>query len=100
VFGYIRRLIEQAQRQKAPITQFADRVGQILLPTLSVLITLVWFITRNTSLVVTLLVFGAPVELALVTPLTLLAAMIAAFRHGILVKGGNIIELFAKVTVI
>jgi Cd2+/Zn2+-exporting ATPase len=97
LFGRIAELIKAAQNNKANISQFADTMAQVLMPILLGFIALVWFVTHDTSLVITLLVFGAPVELALVTPLTLLAATIAAFRQGILVKGGQALERMASI---
>ena len=51
-------------------------------------------------LVTTLLVFGSPLELTLITPLAILAGIIAAFKNGILVKGGLVLEKFARSTTI
>ena len=47
-------------------------------------------------MVITLLIFGSPLELTLVTPLTMLAAIVAAFKRGILVKGGAALESLAS----
>ena len=47
-------------------------------------------------MVITLLIFGSPLELTLVTPLTMLAAIVAAFRRGILVKGGEALQSLAS----
>ena len=54
-----------------------------------------WLYTRDLSVVITLLIFGSPLELALVTPLTFLAAIVAAFRRGILIKSQAALEYLA-----
>ena len=76
--------------------RLADQITAIFTPAFLIFITLVWLITRNLSIIITLLIFGSPLELALVTPLTLLAATVAAFRKGILVKGGGPLEYLAS----
>jgi Cd2+/Zn2+-exporting ATPase len=48
-------------------------------------------------MVITLMIFGSPLELALITPLTLLAGTVAAFRQGILIKSGRSLEVLAYI---
>jgi Cd2+/Zn2+-exporting ATPase len=100
LFARIVSLVEQSQKSKATIATFADKVSFFLVPSMLVGIGLVWIIKRDASLVVTLLVFGSPLELSLVTPLAVLAGIAAAFRHGILVKGGIALEQFSQVDTI
>lgn len=100
IFGKITAFLLHADESKAPITVFANRVARWLVPTLLVFIAGVWFFTGNLRLVTTLLVFGSPLELTLVTPLTVLAGVAAAFRNGILVKSGLSLETFSKATTI
>ena len=96
-FGKITALVLQAQESKAKIASFADLFATILVPTLLIAIAIVWLVTRDTSLVTTLLVFGSPLELTLITPLAVLAGTAAAFKHGILVRGGLALEMFSNV---
>ena len=99
-FGKIRSLIEQAEKKKAHIALLSDHIAYFFVPLLLSLIALVWLITHNTQKVVTLLVFGSPLELTLITPLAILAGTIAAFKQGILVKGGNALESYASIDTI
>lgn len=92
LFGKMTRLVEQAEQKKAPITILSDKIALYLVPSLLVVIALTWLITRNATLVTTLLVFGSPLELTLITPLAILSGVVAAFRHGILIKGGIALE--------
>ena len=96
-FGKIQKLLENTQTGKSRIALLADRVAFILVPVLLTVIGVVWLYTGNTQLVVTLLVFGSPLELTLITPLASIAGVIAAFRHGILVKGGKVLERLAHI---
>lgn len=95
-FGKISALVQKAENKKAKIEIFTDKIALYLVPTLLFLIGLTWLITKNLNLVTTLLVFGSPLELTLITPLAILSGIIAAFRNGILVKGGLVLEKFAK----
>lgn len=97
MFAHIAALVEHAQKAKATIATFADKVSFYLIPSLLTMICIVWLITGDISLVVTLLVFGSPLELSLVTPMAVLAGVAAAFKQGILVKGGLVLEKFSQV---
>lgn len=96
-FGKITALVTKAQESKAKIATFADNFATVLVPTLLIGIAIVWLITRDGSLVTTLLVFGSPLELTLITPLAVLAGTAAAFKQGILVRGGIALEHFSTV---
>lgn len=100
VFGKMMRLLEQAEKNKAYITLITERLVFFIAPALLLLIVAIWLITGNSRLVITLLIFGSPLELSLVAPLTLLAASVAAFKQGILIKSGRALELFASVDTI
>lgn len=95
-FGKISLLVASAEQKKAKISILTDKIALYLVPILLVLIALTWFLTKNLNLVTTLLVFGSPLELTLITPLAILCGIIAAFRNGILVKGGLVLEKFSK----
>jgi len=100
LFGKISKLLEQAEKTKAHVVVMADKIASILVITLLAFIAVVWFITNNFKLVITLLVFGSPLELTLITPLAIIAGVVAAFRNGILVKGGIALERMAHVDTI
>lgn len=95
-FGKISALVQKAEEKKAKISILSDKIAFFLVPTLLILIGITWIITRNLNLVTTLLVFGSPLELTLITPLAILAGIIAAFKNGILVKGGHALEKLSQ----
>lgn len=99
-FGKVGRLLEQAEQEKADIVTLANKVAFISIIVLTVFIAGVWIVTADLTLVATLLVFGSPIELTLITPLAVLAGTAAAFRYGIIVKGGSALERFAGVTTV
>lgn len=98
LFSKMATLFEQAEEKKANITMLTNKIAFVLVPVILLLILVVWLISGNLELVITLLIFGSPLELSLVTPLTILAGSVAAFRHGILIKGGRALEQLAHVT--
>lgn len=96
-FGRISKLLEQAEADKAKIITVSNRAAFYFVPILLAFIAIVWIATGDLTLVATLLVFGSPIELTLVTPLAVLAATAASFRHGILVKGSRALEGLSRV---
>lgn len=97
VFGKMTALFAQAEEKKAHISILAERIVFWVVPLLLLFILLVWLISKNFDTVMTLLIFGSPLELSLVTPLAVLAGSVSAFRHGILVRGGRALEQLARV---
>ncbi len=97
LFGKMIALFSQAEEKKSRIEIFAQRAAFILTPIILLLIAFFWLYTGDRNLVMTLLIFGSPLELSLVTPLAVVAAMVAAFRKGIIVKGGRALDHMASV---
>lgn len=110
------RLIETAQQQKAPAQRFTDKFGAIY-SQMALLLTLVmffvwWLILHHPPLVsqenapsafyraMTLLVVASPCALVLSIPSTILAAIAAGARRGILFRGGTAVEQLAEVKVV
>lgn len=100
LFAKMTELLLQAEEKKAHIIKITDTVAAIFTPVILSLIIALWFFTHDFEMIITLLVFGSPLELALVTPLTLLSGTVAAFRRGILVKGGTALEHMAHIDTI
>lgn len=99
-FGKIVNLVQEAEQKKAKVSILTDKIASYLVPTLLMLILLTWILTKNLNLVTTLLVFGSPLELTIITPLAILSGIIAAFKNGVLVKGGLVLEKLSKADVI
>lgn len=100
LFGRISELVQQAEHKKAKVVVLADKIALIFVPGILLFIGCVWLMTGNINMVTTLLIFGSPLELTIITPLAILAGIIAAFKNGVLVKGGLVLERLAQAEVI
>ena len=103
------RLIEEAQGSKAPIQAFADRISSWFVPAvigIAILTFLVWFLILGTSFAYALMTFTAviviacPCALGLATPTALMVGTGKAAENGILIKGGEPLEIACKVQAI
>jgi Cd2+/Zn2+-exporting ATPase len=98
-FSRIIALVENAEAEKAPVQKLADKVAAWLIPVVFVFLIVVYLVTRDVRMIVTLMIFTSPAELGLATPLVMIAAIARAARTGILIKGGIYLESLAKVDV-
>jgi heavy metal translocating P-type ATPase len=91
------KMVEEAEESKAPVQKLADRVAAWLIPVVLVFLLVVFAVTRDVRMIVTLLIFTSPAELGLATPMVMIAAVARAARSGVLVKGGVHLEALAKI---
>ena len=98
-FARIIALVENAESEQAPVQKLADKVASWLIPVVFVFLIVVYLVTQDVRMIVTLLIFTSPAELGLATPLVMIAAIARSARSGILVKGGVYLESLAKVDV-
>jgi Cd2+/Zn2+-exporting ATPase len=104
--AHIVRLVGEAQQKRAPAERWVDRFAAVYTPAvlgLAVLVFLVpvvgmglgaaeWFYQA-----LVLLVIACPCALVIATPVGVVAALTAAARAGVLVKGGVHLETLARV---
>jgi len=99
-FAKIVALVEDAEDSRAPVQKLADKVASWLIPLIIVFLVVVFIVTRDVSMIVTLMIFTSPAELALATPMVIIAAIARAARSGILIKGGIYLESLARATTV
>ena len=98
-FSRIIALVENAEAEQAAGQKLADKIAAWLVPVVFVVLIVVYFVTRDVRMIVTLMIFTSLAEMGLATPLVTIAAIARAARTGILIKGGVNLALFAKVDV-
>ena len=96
-YAAIVRLVEQAQRSRAPMTRLADRYSLVFLAATVVLAAGAWLLSGNPVRAVAVLVVATPCPLILAVPIAWVAGMSHAARNGILVKSGAALELMGRV---
>ncbi|MFI5378228.1 MAG: heavy metal translocating P-type ATPase [Tepidisphaerales bacterium] len=100
--GKLLRLVEQGAAEKAPIVQFADRVGLWFLVAVTAAaagVLIYWSrfgLTGAIDHTVAMLIVTCPCVLGLATPLTISVAIGRLARRGILVKSGPALELLSR----
>jgi heavy metal translocating P-type ATPase len=96
-YAGIVRLVEAAQRAKAPMSRLADRFAMVFLAVTLMLAGAAWFWARDPVRLVAVLVVATPCPLILAVPVAIISGLSVAARRGILVKGGPALETLARV---
>ena len=92
------RLVEAAQRSRAPMSRMADRYAIVFLAVTVGLAAAAWLMTGDPIRAVAVLVVATPCPLILAVPVAIVAGLSRAAKLGILIKGGRAIETLARVT--
>jgi Cd2+/Zn2+-exporting ATPase len=107
--AHIIRLVEQAHSRRARVERWVERFARVYTPAVILLAAAVflapplllggawedWFYRA-----LVLLVIACPCALVISTPVGIVAALAAAARHGVLIKGGSFIEQPARLAAI
>ena len=99
-FAGIVRLVEQAQRSKAPMVRLADRFAIWFLGLTVAIAGGAWALTGDPIRAVAVLVVATPCPLILAVPVALVAGLSRAAKQGILIKGAKALETMARVSVL
>ena len=103
------KLVEDAQGTKAPIAKLADTVSGYFVPivmTIAVVSALLWWIFGGKDIVfvltifISILVIACPCALGLATPTAIMVGTGKGAENGILIKGGEALELSHKINTI
>jgi len=99
-FARILEMVEEAQDKKAKTQKFLEKFSRYYTPGIIVLATLLYIFTRDLVLSLTLLVIACPGALVISTPVSIVAGIGNGAKHGVLVKGGEIMEKLGKIKVL
>jgi Cu+-exporting ATPase len=103
------KLIEDAQGSKAPIQGVADKISSIFVPVvigIAILTFVTWYFLLGATLTYSLLAFVAviviacPCALGLATPTSIMVGTGKGAEHGVLIKGGEPLEMAEKINAI
>lgn len=99
-FGKIIELVEEAQDSKSEAERFIDRFSRYYTPAVLALAIVVWLISRDVELAITILVLGCPGALVIGVPVSNVAGIGNGARNGVLLKGSEVIGDFSRVDTI
>jgi len=100
------RMVEEARERRAPSEQWVEKFARVYTPVMMLLALLTATVppllfgaAPGDSIynALVLLLIACPCALVISTPVTIVAGLAAAARRGILIKGGNFLELPARV---
>jgi Cu+-exporting ATPase len=104
------RMVEEAQGSKAPLQRLADVISGYFVPAVLLLAVAgagIWYvwgpeprITMSVLVAITVLVIACPCALGLAAPTAIMAGTGKAAENGILVRGGEALEMTKKIDVI
>lgn len=109
VLSQIIKLVEEAKSSRVPLQKLADRISSYFVPAvtaIAVISALAWFFFGGIGLTFSLLAFvsviiiACPCALGIATPAALMVGAGKAAENGILIKGGEYLEIARKVKVI
>lgn len=100
ILGQIIKTVKNAQENKGNVQKTADRFAEFFLPTILFICFVTAIFTKDIMRVMSILVIACPCALVLATPTAVIASVGNAAKKGVLIKGGVVIEEFAKVTTI
>ncbi len=99
-FARILQMVEDAQDKKAKTQKFLEKFSRYYTPGIIVLSIIFYFVTRDIRLALTLLVIACPGALVISTPVSIVAGIGNGAKHGVLIKGGEIMEKLGTMKVL
>ena len=96
-YAGIVRLVEAAQRSKAPMVRIADRYAMVFLALTLAIAGVAWVVSQDPIRVLAVLVVATPCPLILAVPVAIISGMSRVARHGVLVKSGGVLEAMSTI---
>jgi heavy metal translocating P-type ATPase len=99
-YAGIVRLVEAAEKVKAPMVRLADRFAMVFLAATLLIAGGAWLFSGDPVRWLAVMVAATPCPLILAVPVAIIAGVSRAARAGVLVKGGGALETLARVSTI
>lgn len=93
-------LAKEAENRQALMQKIVDKWAQWLVPTACLIAIIGYFVTKDLTKAVTVLVVFCPCALALATPVFIVAAIGQATKSGVVIKSGEALEKMGNVSVV
>jgi len=97
VFEKIIRLVEASQKEKVGIRSLADKFASVYVVMAFLGAIVLYLVFRDPALVLSVLLVTCADDIAVAVPMAFAAAMGSAAQSGIIVKGGEYLEVLTKV---
>ena len=98
-YAGIVRLVQGAERQKAPFVRLADRYAAVFVPITLAVAGVAWA-AGDATRALSVLVVATPCPLLLAVPIAIVSGISRAAHRGIIVKGGGVLETLARAKVL
>lgn len=99
-YAAIVRLVREASESKARFVRLADRYAFVFLVATLVLAGGAWLVTGDAVRALAVVVVATPCPLILAVPVAIVAGVSRAAKHGVIVKGGAVLEKLATARVL
>jgi Cd2+/Zn2+-exporting ATPase len=100
IFAKIIELVEEAQESKTKTEKFLEKFANLYTPAIIVLSMIVYIFTKNIEFTLTFLVIACPGALVISAPVSIVAGIGNGAKHGVLIKGGEMMEKLAKINTV
>ena len=105
VLAHLQRLVEESQRDKAPLQRLADRVSRVFVPAVLLCAAstylLWWFVAGDHDVAVlsglSVLLVACPCAMGLAAPMAMMVGCGRAAALGIFVRSGDVLERLSRV---
>lgn len=100
VFSKILQMVEDAQESKAKTQKFLEKFSAYYTPLILLFAFIIYFVTRDIELTLTLLVISCPGALVISAPVSIVSGIGNGAKNGILIKGGEHLEKASKINIV
>lgn len=94
------KLISDAEKHKSKAQRLADRFASIFLPVVAVLGLGTYLVTGNILMVASIFLVACADDMAVAIPLALTASLGRAARRGVIIKGGEYLDVLALMKIV